>query len=86
MNRSSSSRTSIASPRISRSAVDADELRSACRLRAASRSGGIVAVTFGGSSGVPVANAISKFSEGPGHRYQGTVMVRFRDALYSVTL
>ena len=62
-----------------------DALRSEQRRAAAAHRGGIVSVTFDRANGIPIAKAISKFDDG-GFRYEGTVLIRFRDALYSLRL
>ena len=63
-----------------------DALRTEWRRAAMARSGGIVSVTFDRANGIPIATAISKFTQGLGYLYEGTVLVRFREALYSVTM
>jgi tetratricopeptide (TPR) repeat protein len=60
--------------------------RTRYRQRAASRGGGIVSVEFGRANGIPITKAISKFEDLPAYLYEGTVMISFREALYSVTL
>jgi tetratricopeptide (TPR) repeat protein len=62
-----------------------DALRSEQRQAAAARGGGIVSVTFDRANGIPVAKAITKF-KGLGYTYEGRVLVRFRDALYTVKM
>lgn len=63
-----------------------DGVRSACRRAAAEGGGGIVSVTFERAGAIPIAKAVRKFPDGMGHRYEGTVLIRFREAQYSVTL
>jgi hypothetical protein len=63
-----------------------EALRSSWRNAAAARDGGIVSVTFDRAGDVPIAKAIAKFSDGMGYMYEGTVQIRFRDAVYSLTL
>lgn len=63
-----------------------DALRSEYRRSAAVRSGGIVSVTLAHANAIPLAQAISKFQDGAGYRYEGTVSIRFRDAQFSVTM
>jgi hypothetical protein len=63
-----------------------DALRSTFRTAAAERQGGIVSVTFERANGVPVCRAISKFPDGRGYSYEGTLLIRFRDAEYSLTM
>jgi hypothetical protein len=63
-----------------------DALRTHWRNTAALRGGGIVAATVDRAGSVPFANAITKFSDGPGYVYEGMVVIRFRDALYGLTL
>ena len=63
-----------------------DALRGEWRRAAAERSGGIVCVTFDRANGIPIARTITKFRHGMGYLYEGTVLVRFRDAQYSVTM
>ena len=63
-----------------------DALRSAFRTAAAERQGGIISVTFEQANGIPIARAISKFRNGLGYSYEGTVLIRFRDAEYSLTM
>jgi len=55
-----------------------DAVRSERRQAAAARRGGIVSVTFDRANGIPIAKAISKFSGGRGHTYEGTMLIRFR--------
>ena len=57
-----------------------------CRRASALRGGGLVSVALGRAGGIPIAKAISKFEDPPGYLYTGTMMIRFRDATYSVTL
>lgn len=61
-------------------------VRSAARTAASLRQGGIVSVTFRTATGIPIAEVISKFTDGTGYLYEGAVMIRFADALYSLTL
>jgi hypothetical protein len=61
-------------------------LRSEQRQAAAAQRGGIVSVTFDRANGIPITKAISKFGGGLGYKYEGTVLIRFRDALYSLRL
>lgn len=63
-----------------------DALRMYWRNKAAVRDGGIVSATFDHAGGVPFASAITKFSDAPGYVYEGTAMVRFREAVYTLTL
>lgn len=63
-----------------------DALRRAFRNAAAERRGGIVSVTFERANGIPIAKAISKFEDPPGYSYEGTVLIRFRDAEYTLTM
>ena len=63
-----------------------DGLRMDSRRAAALRGGGIVSVAFGRARGIPIAKVISKFEDLPGYAYTGTVMIRFREATYSLTL
>lgn len=63
-----------------------EALRTSCRHAAASQDGGIVSVTLGRAGDVPIAKVITKFKEGTGYRYDGSIMVRFPEALYTLTL
>ena len=63
-----------------------DAVRAERRQAAAAHGGGIVSVTFDRASGTPIATAISKFPQGSGYEYEGAVLIRFRDALYTLTL
>jgi hypothetical protein len=63
-----------------------DALRSAFRTAAIERHGGIVSLTFEQANAIPITRAITKFPEGMGYSYEGTLLIRFRDAEYSVTM
>ena len=63
-----------------------EAVRAEWRRGAAERSGGLVSATFDRANGIPIAKAICKFEHGSGYLYEGTLLVRFPDAEYSVTM
>jgi hypothetical protein len=61
-----------------------EAVRATVRQRATEAGGGIVAANAGYAGPVPIVVAIRKLGRGFG--YDGAVMVRFRDAVYHITL
>ncbi len=62
------------------------DVRASVRADAGARKGGLVSLTWSRATNAPIARAVCKFDAGLGHEYEGTVLIRFQEALYSLTL